>query len=219
MSTMLELFNMQWHEVPTVWIDTETTGLVAGKDRAVQVAFARFEKGEFVGAVEFLVAPGIPIPAEATAIHKITDKHVAKAKPIEMIFARTNVQRMLKGAQPAAYNAPFDHNFVPPFGDWTWPWLDGLVVVRAIDRYARGKGRHKLEAACERHGVKLERAHSAGDDARAAGELFYKTVPKLHVDRDELTLGELLAWQRKQAADDWYRYHLWLSQQPPKEET
>ena len=214
---MIKLFNEPWHSVPTIWIDTETTGTNPAHDRAVQVGFARFEGGTCVATLDHLVNPGNKaIPPEATAIHGITDAMVQMAPRVHEVFAQKDVRELLEGAQPAAYNAPFDRHFVPPFGDdWTWPWLDCLSAIRVLDRFVRGKGRHKLETSCARHGVELPKAHDAGADAKAAGELFYKVMPKLEVVHSETTLGWLLGWQRHQEAEEWFRFHEWLSRQPP----
>ena len=143
------LFNLAWEEAPIVVIDVETTGLVPGADAAVQVALVRFEKREVVGRFSSLVNPGRKIPKEATAIHGITDKKVAKVSTIDAIFDFASVRELLKGAQPAAYNAHFDQRFVVAraFEDWTWPWLDPLVAVRAVDRYVRGEGRDRVRLA------------------------------------------------------------------------
>lgn len=217
---MISFFSTRWDRVPIIFLDTETTGIKPGHDRAVQVGLARFEGGECVDSNVCEINPGIPIPAEATAIHGIDDARVADAPTLTEFFGDPRTQRLLDGAQPAAYNAPFDKNFVPPFGDdWTWPWLDCLSIVRVLDRYARGKGRHKLEASCQRHGVTLEKAHDAGADAQAAGELFYRVVPKLDAYRPDWTLGWLLSWQRHQEADEWYRFSEWRSRQPPLEQS
>lgn len=225
---MLKLFNERWDRVPTVWIDTETTGTQPGFDRAVQVGIVRFEGGKPVGTFEALCDPGMPIPAEASEIHGITNDMLdtADAPRIELVFAEPEVVRLLEGAQPAAYNAGFDRHFVPPeaFEDWTWPWLDSLSLVRVVDRYVRGKGRHQLKTACARHGVRLEGAHTAAQDACAAGELFYRLAPDLVAaerldDHDRnCTLGSLLRWQRQQEANEWWRFNDWLSRQPPREE-
>lgn len=214
---MIRFFNTQWDNVPTAWIDTETTGTRPGKDRCVQIAVVRFENAEPVGSACDFAHPGIPIPEAATAIHGITDLAVKDAPTIEAFMARADVKALLEGAQPAAYNAPFDKHFVPPFGeDWTWPWLDALSLVRKVDRFEKGPGRHKLEATCKRHGIELVGAHDARVDAMAAGKLFYKLgrqeFPK------QYTLGQALSWQRRSQAEEWTRFMGWLSKQPPRPE-
>lgn len=125
----------------------------------------------------------------------------------------------IEGAQPGGYNTGFDRAFLPHgFGgtEGSWPWVDCLTLVRVIDRFAKGKGRHKLEVSCERHGVALPKAHDAGADARAAGELFFRLADKsadAHLTVE--TLGELLAWLEHRRIDEWSRFTDWLSQQPP----
>lgn len=215
---MLKHFNTRWSDVPVVFIDTETTGTKPGRDRAVQVALVRFEGGKPVGEFSSLVDPGIPISPEATAIHGITDDMVRGVATIDEVFRDPRVQALLEGAQPAAYNAPFDRHFVPPFGDdWTWPWVDSLSLVRVVDRFERGKGRHRLEAAAARHGVKLDKAHDAEADARAAGELFYRLGPQVFSVGEAWSLGQVLRWQRVAEAEEWARFMGWLSKQPPRE--
>jgi DNA polymerase-3 subunit epsilon len=215
---VIKFFNQQWDEVDTTWIDTETTGTKPGFDRCVQIAVVRFQAGEPVGSARDFINPGIPIPEAAAAIHGITDLAVKDAPAIHEFMARADVQALLKDSQPAAYNAPFDKHFVPPFGDdWTWPWLDALSLVRKVDRFAKGAGRHKLEATCKRHGIELVGAHEASADATAAGRLFYK------LGRQEFprayTLGAALTWQRRVEAEEWSRFMGWLSTQPPREES
>jgi DNA polymerase-3 subunit epsilon len=211
---MIKLFSRRWDDAPTGWIDTETTGTRPGLHRAVSVAIVRFERGAPVGSYATLVDPGQPIPSEATAIHGITDERVSGMPTIEHVFALPAVQSLLRDAQPAAYNAPFDRHFVPPFGeDWTWPWADSLSIVRVVDRFERGKGRHKLAAAAARHGVPAWDAHQAEGDATAAGLLFYRLVPMVD-GLARLSLGELLHWQRQQEANEWFRFMGWMSKQP-----
>lgn len=215
---MIQHFNTVWNLVPTVFIDTETTGTRPGLDAACQVALVRFENGKFVRCEHSLVNPGRDIPPEATEIHGIANDHVRDAPTLEQFFDGESVKSILKGAQPAAYNAPFDREFVAreAFEDWSWPWVDPLVVVRKVDRFAKGKGRHTLSAACERHGVELLGAHSALSDARAAGELFYRIAGKAIEDeigdyRVTFCLGRFLLWQKHFEASQWHDFSSWLA--------
>lgn len=210
-------FLAPWNEVPIVFLDFETTGVMPGIDRAVEVGIARFELGCLVAESGSLVNPGMAIPEESSLVHGIRDADVANAPSVEDFFRLEPVQAILKGAQPAAYNAPFDRWFVPPWAlaDWTWPWLDTLTLVRNVDRAVSGAGRHRLEAACGRHGVRLASAHRASDDARAAGELFHALMPAAF--RTTPAIGNLLGWMRAQEAKEWHRFHAWIANRPRKE--
>jgi DNA polymerase III subunit epsilon len=209
----------QWLAVPIAMVDFETTGVRPGIDQAVEVGIARFEQGQLVSHCGSLLDPGRPIPAEATAVHHITDEMVRGMPSVTDFFASTTAREALAGAQPGAYQAGFDRWFTPPAAlpDWTWPWLDALPLVRVVDRYVRGPGRHKLTAACARHGVSLANAHRAADDARAAGELLIKLVPMVWT-RKPPTLGELLGWMRQREAEQWVDFQSWLARQPQQRE-
>ncbi len=59
-----------------IFYDTETTGIQPANDRVIEIAaYDPLDGRQFVQ----LVNPGRPIPAEATAIHHITNEMVAEA--------------------------------------------------------------------------------------------------------------------------------------------
>jgi hypothetical protein len=70
-----------WEKVPLAVIDTETTGKDAARgDRIVEVAVVHCCDGAVTERHGFLINPGVPIPAEASAVHGIRDEDV-KDKP------------------------------------------------------------------------------------------------------------------------------------------
>lgn len=217
-------FDARWDKIGVCSVDTESTGVVPGRDRVVQVALVRFENEEVVGELSSLINPRMPIPADATAIHGITDEMVSDAPMLADWFARDDVKELLSGCQPAAYHAAYDREMLlgATTIDNQWPWVDVIVPARFVDRYERGKGRHKLTAVCERHGVKLVDAHSALADARAAGELLYKLMrhPKMVAEFENKlghavpTIGELLFWLRKQETEQWWRFQTFIASNP-----
>lgn len=221
---MIKLFNEKWDAVPVLAIDTETTGIIPGQDAAVQVALVRFEGGAPVASASSLIDPGREIPITAITIHGITNEAVKDAPTLLQFFNQPATKELIAGAQPLAFNATFDRAFVPlqAWGeDWGWQWLDPLTFVRVVDRFVRGQGRHKLEAACARRGIEITKAHDAAADAEAAGRLFYRVVPETDWakgdDHEPNSLGQLLAWQRHVESDEWYRFMEWLAAQPPRE--
>lgn len=220
---MLTHFNTPVLEVPSTWLDVETTGRNPRTDRVVQIGIVRFERGaETIGFGSY-VNPGRPIPAEATAIHGITDEMVRTAPTLDAVLAVPVVQQLLANAQPGAYHGSFDRAFVPElFGDADWPHLDALSLIRVVDRFVSGKGRHQLGASCQRHGIEIGTAHSALDDARAAGKLFYTLAAGAIADasvKGKLpkapTLGEYLKWQQWCDLFEWFRFNEWRSKAPP----
>lgn len=66
-------------ERPLVVFDLETTGLVPGEDKTVEIAYQKiFPSGEVIAAVRRM-NPGRPIPRDATAVHGIRDEDVMAA--------------------------------------------------------------------------------------------------------------------------------------------
>lgn len=217
-----------WHTLPVAVLDWETCGPDPATCAPVELAVVRFEGGEVVGRFSALINPECPIPAEATAIHGITDEMVRDAGTARQAWS--GAVRLLLGAIPCAYNAPFDrtilHRILPDALDGkaacsyleletAWPWLDPLVVIRHVDRFVRGKGRHKLTAVCERRGIKLDDAHRATADAEAAGRLlFHDDIRRALGD---MTIGEVLRRQVIRASEQDADYQKWLSKQPKRE--
>jgi DNA polymerase-3 subunit epsilon len=215
--------DMCWTQHDLCVLDVETLGLQP-EDGVCEIAAVRFVGGLVVSSMSVgsLVNPGKPIPAEATAIHHIRDEDVANSPSLPQLAPE--LFRAANGAVPVAYCADFDRGFIhhavtgtdcaaldPAFEQW----LDPLVIVRDVDRFTPGKGRHKLEAACARRGIKIEGAHRALPDAVAAGTLLYKMLELGEIK--PCPLGKLLAHigrrKRVQEAD----FQAWLAKQPKRE--
>src|SRR5438105_4607119 len=65
-----------------VYYDTETTGVRSDKDRIIEIAaYDPVNARTFVQ----LINPGMPIPPEATAIHRITDAMVESANAFKEV--------------------------------------------------------------------------------------------------------------------------------------
>jgi len=62
---------------PLVFFDLETTGTDIANDRIVEISLLKLFPDSHEEINTFLINPGIPIPAEATAVHGITDEDVA----------------------------------------------------------------------------------------------------------------------------------------------
>src|SRR4051812_47394235 len=65
-----------WYDMPVALLDVETIGRDAFVDRVVEIGIAIGRGGEVIARHNWLVNPGVPIPAEASAVHKITDDDV-----------------------------------------------------------------------------------------------------------------------------------------------
>lgn len=65
---------------PLVFFDTETTGLAIRNDRIIQLGYAKYyPDGREPEEKTYLFNPEMPIPAQASAVHGISDEMVADA--------------------------------------------------------------------------------------------------------------------------------------------
>ncbi|MBP6313790.1 MAG: 3'-5' exonuclease, partial [Flavobacteriales bacterium] len=66
-------------ERPLAVFDLETTGVRIGTDRIIQIGIVRLLPDGSREKYQALINPEMPIPAEATEVHGITDADVANA--------------------------------------------------------------------------------------------------------------------------------------------
>lgn len=210
-----------WFAWPVVVVDFETTGPDPSTCTPVEVGLVRFEQGQPAERWGSLVNPGCPIPPEASAVHGITDADVASAPNFADAWAVAMDMGIIERAIPCAYCAPFDRAILHRLCVEDrrhhalcrdLPWLDPLVVVRHIDRYVRGAGRHKLAAVCTRYGITLTAAHRSLGDAEATGQLLFALKPRI----GEMTICELLRRHELRAAQQDRDFAEWQARQPPK---
>jgi DNA polymerase-3 subunit epsilon len=175
-----------------VFFDVETTGLNVMTDRIIQISTMKYVPGRHEPTVStFLMNPGIPIPAEATAIHHITNEKVrnlpgfaAFAMDLEAIFSNSDVG----GYNVARFDLPI---LAEEFRrcNIAFP-APGTKIVDVREVYAR-KELRTLSAAVRFYcGKEHVDAHDAEADVRAAvavleGQLeryseMFGTVEELH---------------------------------------
>ncbi|MEU9470232.1 3'-5' exonuclease [Streptomyces avermitilis] len=178
---------MAWHEQLLIGFDLETTGTDPREARIVTGAVIEVKGQEPVGRREWLADPGVEIPADAVAVHGITNERAAaEGSPPDQVaeaLAGTLVGYWRTGVPVVAYNATFDLTLLsaelrryglPSLrerlgGRDPAPVIDPYTIDRWVDRYRRGK--RNLEAVCTEYGVPLDAAHDATADALAAARL------------------------------------------------
>lgn len=89
-------------ERPLAVFDLETTGTRIGRDRIVQIGILRLAPDGARERYQSLVNPGMPIPAEATAVHGISDLDVAMAPRLEDIAH--DILGQMAGCDLAGFN-------------------------------------------------------------------------------------------------------------------
>ncbi|MFJ4679300.1 MULTISPECIES: exonuclease domain-containing protein [unclassified Kitasatospora] len=221
---------MTWWKGPLTGFDLETTGTDPEASRIVTAAVVDTLGGGVERAATWLLDPGVPIPAEAAAIHGITDAEARAhgrpaAEAIEEI-ARALADRLAAGRPVVAFNAPFDLSLLDAelrrhrlptladrLGGPVTPVVDAMVVDRALDKYR--KGSRTLQRVCEVYGVELRDAHEAGSDALAAVRVAVALGHRYPAQAGDLPLDELhrrqIDWHRAWATD----LQSWLRRKDP----
>lgn len=88
---------------PIIFFDLETTGTNIVTDRIVQIAYHKVYPNGKEETKSFMINPEMPIPAEATAIHKITNEDVVDC-PVFKEVAKEIIKDM-EGCDLAGYNS------------------------------------------------------------------------------------------------------------------
>ncbi len=210
--------------VPWLAVDLETDGPDPSVAMPCEIAIARFEGGELVGSWSSLLHPGCEMSAEVVAVHGITNEMVAGAHPaarLAELLLEPGLVELCAGAWPVGYNGQsYDRSILRRLcigADIPWlgvDWIDPLVIVRDIDRFVAGSGRHRLGVTCARHGIEHVDAHRAFGDCAATGKLLWK----LRTTIGELTIERLLRRQLKRAEQQEKDFQNWLARQPKREE-
>lgn len=172
---------MTWLDLPKLALDTETTGIDPETDRIVTVAIGRSQRaGDWTLIEDSLVNPGIPIPAEATKVHGITDEQAAEGSPPAEVLESVHeilTQAVERHIPVVAHNAPFDLTLLDREmrRHLSTPLPSGLIVLDTLALFRRfdfTTGGRKLESLASRHGIKFP-AHNAAADALAAVQLLH----------------------------------------------
>lgn len=171
---------------PLVFFDLETTGLDMKTDRIIELAFIKWTPHGDVLERERRFNPGMPIPAEATAVHGITDEDVANEVP----FCRTakSLVEVLEGCDLAGFNVRrFDiPMLVTEFKRCEVDFsMEGRRVVDMQNIFHREERRDLSAAARFYLGREHEEAHTAlGDIRTSAGVLAAQLERYEHLPRD-----------------------------------
>ncbi|MYU22908.1 exonuclease domain-containing protein [Streptomyces sp. SID8352] len=222
MSTFADVRKLSW--------DTETTGPNPLEDRIVTAAIIVRGGGRDDRVFSWLINPGIPIPAEASEVHGITDAMVKadgqdpKAALDEI--ATNLLQAAVWGMPVVAFNQSFDwsilhHDLVrnglptvedrlAAYSDLPVPLVDPHVIDKQFDRYVKGSGQRKLKPTAERYGVTLTDWHTAEADALAAlliAEAQFERYPRLTDLGPAALFAAQQAWRAEQQAglQKWFR--------------
>ena len=166
-------------ERPLVFLDLETTGATASRDRITEIGLIEVENGVLTEEWSTLINPQTRIPPFIESLTGISNAMVEDAPCFEEV-ARALHER-LTGKLLIAHNARFDYGFLKSeFARLELRYSpDVLCTVKLSRKLYPGHAKHNLDTLMERHGVDCSARHRALGDARVLWDL-------VQVWRDEL---------------------------------
>ncbi|MGP9632784.1 exonuclease domain-containing protein [Halomonas sp. AOP43-A1-21] len=172
-------------ETPLIFIDLETTGTSATRDRITEIAALKIINGHQVDSWSSLINPGIRVPPNISQLTGIDDDMLVDAPCFEDIAESLRVW-LGDDHRLVAHNARFDYSFLRnAFKRVGIEYRTPIVcTLRLSRRLAPLEQQHNLKALLERYDIINSRAHRASSDVNALWSLWQ-------------------AWQTHYADDTW----------------
>jgi len=171
-----------------ICFDIESTGLDVKKDRIVEIAVRKFTFSQTKGSFESLINPTIPIPAETTAIHHITDEMVQGQPSIETVLPE--ILTLIGTHTLVGHGITFDINILLeeakrhaiPCKIGNNPFIDTLRLARLYGESPT----NSLEKLRQHFNIPPEGAHRAMNDVVVNIEVFKHLTKKFKRTKDIL---------------------------------
>jgi DNA polymerase-3 subunit epsilon len=176
---------------PICFFDLETTGVNIAKDRIVEISILKVYPNGNKESKTWLVNPEVPIPAQTTAVHGITDEKVKNEPTFKQLSK--DILKMVKGSDLAGFNS--DRFDIPLLAeemlraDIDVDFKKHLTVD--IQTIFHKMEKRNLSAAYKFYcGKDLENAHSAEVDTLATYEVLKSQILKYdELDNDIIKLS------------------------------
>ena len=211
---------MWWRQPGFLAFDTETTGTDPAHDRIITAAVVQFIDGVPAESTSWLITVDVPIPAESTAVHGITDA-MSQADGIPQHEALTQIREVLTrpGLPVVAFNADFDIQMLnanlarcglEPLGEVQV--VCPMVLDKQFNKYVRGRNQRRLSPTAARYGIDMDEDawHGAEADATITGRILLAQMdayPELAtIPHNELG-AHVTQWRAQQEAD----FQAWLA--------
>lgn len=182
---------LKLEEAVFTFIDVETTGLSPRAARVCEVAAISFRGMERVGTLAELINPGMPIPAEVSRIHGITDAMVKDSPGFSGVAPR--LIAMLENTVLVAHNAEFDLAFLRAEFERvglrfpTLNYVDTLAIARKNWKF----GSNRLGNIAAELNISNENWHRALSDVEMTRKIFGHFIAAFR-NSGVLTVGDLL---------------------------
>ena len=154
-------------DTPLVFLDLETTGASADRDRITEIGLIEVAGAHVVQEWSTLVDPGRVIPPAVVSLTGITDHMVAQAPTFADISAE--LLERLEGRLLVAHNARFDYAFLrAEFRRLGIRYRSRALCTVRLSRALFPEHRHhNLDSVIERFALSCRARHRALGDAQA----------------------------------------------------
>ena len=177
---------------PMVFLDLETTGATATRDRITEVGLVELSD-QGVHRYSQLVNPEARIPEFIEGLTGITNEMVAQA-PVFAEIADDLLAR-LQGKLFVAHNARFDYGFLK--NEFKRLGIDFRARVLCTVKLSRElyptETRHNLDALIARHGLKASGRHRALADAELIAQFWEKICANFSQERIDEAVARVTA--------------------------
>lgn len=159
-------------EPALIFIDVETTGTRATRDRITEIAALKVVNGQVIDQWSSLINPACTIPAQISQLTGIHAEMLIDAPRFGHIA--TAFREWLGDGLLVAHNARFDYSFLRnEFKRAGQDFRASLIcTLRLSRRLAPQERQHNLAALLDRYGISTIRHHRAEDDAKALWALW-----------------------------------------------
>jgi DNA polymerase III subunit epsilon len=169
-------FNLK---IPICFFDLETTGTNIQHDRIIEIAVTKVSPSGEITRKTNLINPTIPIPAESTLFHGITDEDV-KGKPTFKEVAR-DYARMMEGCDLSGFNVmKFDvpvlvEEFIRADVDFDYSRKKVIDSQKIFHMMEKRTLRAAYQFYCNKD---LDNSHSAESDTDASMEVLLAQIER-----------------------------------------
>lgn len=181
-SKIVSIFTKKWSGVcrqEFVVLDFETTGLDKAFDRIVEIAAIRYMNGREVDKFVTLVNPQTPIPAEAQAVHHISNRMVANAPTEEVAIPQ--LIDFIGDSLLVGHNVNFDVGFLEIAAQRCgqivkYNYIDTISVSKKL---FSGLPNYKLGTIAQSMNFDTSKLHRAEADVRVCAEIMTVALDSL----------------------------------------
>ena len=174
-----------------VAIDLETTGLDPNKDKIIEISAVKFNNGEVVDSLTFLVNPAIKLKPKIIQITGINDSMLVSKPSFDDI--KDHFLMFIENLPIVGHNVMFDLNFLKKNIHDYEKYFKGRMIC---DTYYLSKifyydySSFSLTSLCKTVGIEINNAHRAEDDARNSGFLL------INIIKEKYFFTNILVFQR-----------------------